>query len=155
MFEVRGGESLRRVSRELRAVGAGKEIKKQLSKEIRAAARPLVPLVRASISSIPSGHDGTLRKAMAKATRLDIKTVGKNAQVAVRVDGRKMPPHQGSLPAYMEGTKPRWRHPLYGNRKKWFGQPPHPYFYRVVKPAGIRARVGVYRALDNVSKQIR
>lgn len=157
MFELRGGEDLNRVSHELRAAGDGKELTKQLRKEIRSAARPLVPLVRSSIRSIPAkrGYSASgLRGAMSRATGLSIRTTGTDAGVVIRVDGRKMPSHAGTLPAYMEGTKPRWRHPVFGNTENWVDQESHPYFYRVVLLAGIRARVGVNRALDTVSKKI-
>ncbi|MEV6791244.1 hypothetical protein AB0M87_04415 [Streptomyces sp. NPDC051320] len=50
---LRGGSDLRRISKELRAMD-DKEIKKRFSKELRKAAQPLVPVVRASIRAIPS-----------------------------------------------------------------------------------------------------
>lgn len=153
---LRGGDDLRRVSRELRGMD-NKEIKKRFRKELRAAAAPLVPRVRASIRSIPSSRgyspDG-LRGRMAKATRLEVKTVGKQAGVAIRVDGRKMPSHTKSLPSMVEGKK-RWRHPVFGHREVWVNQTPHPYFYNVVRPLGLASRKAVNRVLDGISKDIR
>jgi hypothetical protein len=116
-----------------------------------------VPAVRASIRSIPSGRPYTatgLRGQMSRATTLQVKTVGKQASVVIRVDGRKMPPRGKSVQAYMEGTKSPWRHPVYGNTDVWVRQDPSPYFYKVMAAAGPRARVAVTRVLNQVSKDI-
>jgi len=91
---------------------------------------------------------------MAKATRLTVRMTGRGASVRILVDGRKMPPGQGALPAYMEGTKTRWQHPVYGNRGNWAKQRPHPYFYKVVRPLGRRARSAVTTLLEDVTKRI-
>lgn len=152
---LQGGEDLRRVSRELRRMD-NPEIKKRFRKELRAAARPLVPRVRASIRSIPSSRgyspDG-LRGALSKATRLEVKTAGRQAGVAIRVDGRKMPSHMKSLPSMVEGKK-RWRHPVFGNREVWVTQPRQPYFYNVVRVAGPASRRAVNRVLDGITRDI-
>ena len=91
---------------------------------------------------------------MAKATTLQVKTAGRQASVILRVDGRKMPPKAKSVPAYAEGSKPRWRHPVYGNRDNWVQQPSQPYFYNNLTVAGPRTRQAVGRVIDQISKDI-
>ena len=154
-IRLQDGGDLRRISRELRRMD-DKEVKKRFRKELRAAAKPLVPKVRASIRGIPSKRgyspDG-LRGALSKATKLEVKTTGKQAGVAIRVDGRKMPSHMKSLPSMVEGKK-RWRHPVFGNRNVWVNQPKHPYFYNVVRIAGPASRRAVNRVLDGITKDI-
>lgn len=154
-FTVRDSGDLRRISRELRRMD-DKELKKRFRKELRAAAAPLVPKVRASIRSIPSSRgyspDG-LRGALSKAVKLEAKTTGKQAGVAIRVDGRKMPSHMKSLPSMVEGKK-RWRHPVFGNREAWVNQPSEPYFYHVFRAAGPAARRAVSKVLNDISKDI-
>lgn len=153
MIEVRTSNDLRRITRELRRMD-NKEITKRFRKELRAAAKPLVPVVRASIQSIPSRTgDGSLRAAMSRAVRVEVKTTGRQAGVAIRVDGRKMPAHMKSLPSMVEGKK-RWRHPVFGNRDVWVQQPSHPYFYKVVGPAGAESRRAVSRVLDGITHDI-
>ncbi|MFI0897063.1 hypothetical protein [Streptomyces sp. NPDC020983] len=145
-----------RISRELRRMD-DKELLKRFRRELRAAAKPLVPAVRASIRAIPSSRPYTaagLRGQLSRATGLEAKTTGRQAAVIIRVDGRKMPTKAKSLQAYMEGTKPRWRHPVYGNRKVIVQQSPHPYFFTVMRASGPRARVAVNRVIDQVSKDI-
>lgn len=154
-IRLQGGEELRRVSRELRRMD-NPEIKKRFRKELRAAARPLVPKVRESIRAIPSARgyspDG-LRGALSKATRLEVKTAGRQAGVAIRVDGRKMPSHMKSLPSMVEGKK-RWRHPVFGNRDTWVSQPRHPYFYSALRAAGPASRRAVSKVLDGITRDI-
>ena len=155
MIEVRTGEELRRISAALRQMD-NPELKKRFRKELRAVAKPLVPLVRNSIRNIPSKHsyapDG-LRAQVAKAVRVEVRTVGKDANVAIRVDGRKMPAHMRSLPSMLEGKK-RWRHPVFGNGVVWVTQTSRPYFYKVVRPVGAASRRAVNRVLDGITRDI-
>lgn len=153
--EVRTGGELRRITKALKAQGDGKQLRKQFSKELRAAAAPLVPAVRASIRAIPSETGkGELRAAMSRATRLSVRTVGRQASVAIQVDGSRMPDGKRALQQYMEGTKKPWRHPVYGNTDVWVTQKPHPYFYKVVYPLGAASRVAVNRVLKQTTKKI-
>ncbi|WAZ20164.1 hypothetical protein STRCI_001263 [Streptomyces cinnabarinus] len=153
--ELRGGADLARISRALRDMD-NPEVVKRFRRELREAAKPLVPQVRASIQAIPSRTGkGTLRAEMSRATRIEVRTTGRNANVAIRVDGRKMPTSKRSLQAYMEGTKRPWRHPVFGNREVWVRQEPKPYFFRVVAPAaGPRSRAAVNRVLDSIDREI-
>ncbi|MFJ4365061.1 hypothetical protein ACIP4S_13010 [Streptomyces chartreusis] len=154
-LQLRTGEDLRRISRELRSMD-NPEIKKRFRRELRAVAQPFVPLVRNSIKAVPSKQPYSavgLRGQMVKATRVEVRTVGRDAGVAIRVDGRKMPSKQKSLPAMMEGTK-RWRHPVFGNRENWVTQTRKPYFYRVVQPAGAASRRAASRVVDSISRDI-
>ncbi|MFF7966763.1 hypothetical protein ACFZC3_15525 [Streptomyces sp. NPDC007903] len=154
-FVVRDSGDLRRIARELRQMD-DKKLKAKFRKELRKAAAPLVPKVRQSIRSIPSKQayaaDG-LRANLARATRIEVKTAGRAAGVAIRVDGRKMPAHMKSLPSMVEGKK-RWRHPVFGNREVWVDQHRQPYFYNAVRTAGPLARRAVSRVLDDITREI-
>jgi len=155
-FEMRTGSDLRRIARELRRTD-DKRLKAEFGKELRAAAKPMVPAVRAAIRQIPSTRPyraDELRGRLSKAVKLEVKTTGRQAGVRIRVDGRKMPDKQKALQSYMEGTKPRWRHPVYGNREVWVQQQPHPYFFKTVRPLGLRSRRNVARAVDRVAHRI-
>lgn len=152
---ARTGKDLAQIGRELRKMD-DKQIGKRFRKELRAAAAPLVPAVRANIRALPSKRSYTargLRGQMSRATSLQVKTAGRQASVVIRVDGRKMAAGARSLQAYMEGTKSPWRHPVYGH-DVWVRQEPHPYFYRTMRAAGPRARLAVNRVMNDVSKKI-
>lgn len=151
---------LRAVSRALKQHADGKELAKQLRKNLREAARPLVPKVRAAWLSAPSQNQPNvggvdLRALLAKATRLEVRTTGKEAGVRVRTDGRKMPSGMRSLPGYAEGIRRRqWRHPVYGRRSTWTTQRPFPRFYAAVRPDEQRARRACEEAVDAVFDKI-
>lgn len=155
-LEVHRGTELVRISRELRNMADGKAIKAAFTKELRAAAAPLVPAVRASIQAIPAptGEHSGLRDQLSRATTLSVRTVGRQAGVRISVDGRKMPDHRKALQSYMEGLKKPWRHPVFGNTNVWVTQQPKPYFYKTVIPLGVAARVAVDRALTTINKTI-
>jgi hypothetical protein len=157
---VYGGKDLRRISLELRRQGNGREVAKKFRRELRRAAAPMVPAVRASIAQIPTHgdkHTG-LRQRMSKATRLRVRTVGRGASVQILVDPKRMPDGEKSLPQYMEGAEghTRWRHPVYGPRGStpYVTQPPSPYFFRVVRPLGARSRVAVAKVVTEISREI-
>lgn len=154
-FEIRSPRELKRIARELRGLD-DKELKKRFRKELRAAAKPLVPAVRQATRQIPSKRpyraDG-LRGQLSKAVKLEVKTSGKQAGVRVRVDGRKMPTHMKALPQYVEGNKPRWRHPVYG-RDVWVQQDAKPFFYKSLRMAGPLARAAVNRVLTDIERDL-
>jgi hypothetical protein len=161
-WELRGGKDIRRISAELRHVGDGKQIKKRMTRELRNAAAPMVPAVRQSIAAIPvKGPKSTgLRQRLQRATRLSVRTVGRTAGVRILVDPHKMPDHEKSLPQMVEGLKP-WNHPVYPRagetRGEWTWvnkQPPKPYFFRAVRPLGVRSRIAVNRVLTGITRDI-
>ena len=163
-----GDWSLRHTGTELRTVARELRLQNDLvmtarfRRELRAAAAPLVPAVRASVRATPSKQagprSGSLRKAIARATTLRVRTAGRLASVAILVDGRKMPPREGALPAYYEGSRPRWRHPVYKSERNpdppWVQEDPHPYFYRVVRILGLRSRYAIDRVLADTTRHI-
>jgi hypothetical protein len=151
------GTDLRVIGRELRRMD-DREVTARFRRDLRAAAVPLVPAVRASARAIPSkqtrGRRAGLRRDIARAVTLRVRTAGKLASVAIFVDGRKMPDREGALPQYMEGTRPRWRHPVFGNPDVWVMQPAHPYFYRVVRPLGFASRIAINKTIDSITRDI-
>lgn len=163
-MQVKLGDSgdLRAVVKALKQVEDGKEIRKQLSRELREVARPLVPKVQQAWRSAPSMQGAgrgqpDLRVLLAKATRSQVRLSGKETGVVIRTDGRKMPTGMKALPGYAEGIRRRpWRHPVYGNRNAWVTQRPFPRFYEAVQPNEAAARQAceqaVARAFDKVKR---
>jgi len=144
-FRIEDGQVLRGMMRDLRELENGKEIAKKLRRGLRKAGKPMVPAVRRSVLALPSqgenarrGRD-SLRKSVAKATQLRVKTAGTRPHAAVWVNPKRMPEGMANLPTYLEGLRPfhRWRHPVYqqdGQNTAWVTQPPKPYFYRAIRP---------------------
>jgi hypothetical protein len=156
---------LKAAAKALRQFSDGKELGRQLSRNLRVVAQPLVPKVKAAWLSAPSkGHASSsrarrgqpnLRALLAKATRVEVRRSGRQAGVRVRTDGRKMPSGMRSLPGYAEGVRRRpWRHPVFGNPELWVRQEPFPRFYDAVQPDETQARQAVERAVADIFDKI-
>jgi len=155
--ELRSGADLRLIAKKLRRMN-DREIKRRLRQGLRAAAKPLVPVVKQAALDIPvkgtSGSTG-LRKRLSKSVHLNVRTTGRKAGVSIQADAKRMPNGQKALPAYMEGTKPRWRHPVYGREDDpWADQDAHPWFYPALKDLGARGRTAVEAVVDSVTRDI-
>lgn len=149
------------LTRSLRRLESGKELRKKLRDDIKAAAKPVVPAVRAKVKGLPSKGQSKgrsrpgLRKSVARATRLQVQMSGRYAGVTIRVDPKKMPAGMHNLPAYLEGAAPfqRWRSPNWG-RDDWKTQRPHPYFYAIATHAEPHIKRAVADAVDSIRRQI-
>jgi hypothetical protein len=165
-FEVKDAGDLKAVSRALRQAANGKDLRRNLTRELRREIAPMVAKVKAAWLSAPSqGHRGrkgrSLRRLLASATRGQVRLSGKEAGIRIRTDGRRMPDQMKGLPGLAEGLghavdrrAGRWRHPVFGNRDVWVDQRPFPQFYAAVKPDEARARREVERAVAAVFTQI-
>jgi hypothetical protein len=171
---VRSTGDLKAVNRALREAANGKELRKQLTKQLKVEMRPMVASVKAAWLSAPSqgrpsgakiyskatgratGKRGPgLRKLLAKATAGQVRMTGKEAGIRVRTDGRKMPSGMKALPGYAEGIRRRpWRHPVFGDREVWVTQQSFPRFYDAVQPDEARARQACVEAVETVLNQI-
>ena len=155
-LRISGADDLAAVSRDLRKYGErGKLIRKELTKELRAIGKPAVPAARRAARSIPSKSHGTLRADIARSVQLSVKTSGRNAQITVRINPRRMPSGKKNLPGYMEGEPPfsRWRHPVYGTGK-YVTQRPHPFFYSAMRPFQRRAQLAAGAVIDRIAKDL-
>lgn len=152
---LRDAGDLRAAVRDLRKALNGKQLRKELSRGIRDELKFLVPKLRAAYRSAPSrtGGRGRLRRALARAVKVEVKLSGRQAGARVRVDGRKMPDGQGSLPAMWEDYA-RWRHPVWGDRDVWVTQEPHPVFDRTVRPYRGRVRRRIEQIAEEILRRI-
>lgn len=151
---------LKAISKALRNHADGKRLRKELIAELKAAAAPSVPRVKAAWLAAPSqGWPSTpdLRKLLANATWVQARLTGKEAGVRIRSDGRKMPSGLKAIPGYAEGVRRRpWRHPVHGNRQVWVTQQPFPRrpFFTAAAVDEVRGRRACNDAVDKVFEQI-
>lgn len=159
-----GTAQLRAVIAELRAQD-NLTVTARMRAELAATARPFVPRVRAAILNIPSGGGVPYRQPPGLRARIadcvQTWSTGGTAtsplvRVGVEINAALMPDGQKALPLYMDGIKPRWRHPLFGDREHWYfqGNAPHPYFSENVAPLGPASRLAVERVADDIRRQI-
>lgn len=152
-IKVRDAGDLKQVARQLRDVADGKELRRELTGGIRKVLQPVAARVRAVYRAQPSRHRGgrSLRGALAKATRVEVRTSGRMAGARIRVDGRKLPAGDKALPRYVEAEKRPWNHPVFGDRDTWVTQVARPTFYAVVTPHADDAG----RAIDQVIADVK
>ena len=153
-----GGAEFRALARDLRAAGdTGKRLRKRLRAAIVAEIRPMQRDTKRAALAIPTKGTGStgLRKSIAKAIKVRVYFTPRVAGARLEVDPAKMPPGKYNLPAYMEGEKPRWRHPVFGRRlSPWADQEAHPYFYRTVDPRLPGAVVAIKEAAAITAAEI-
>jgi hypothetical protein len=111
------------------------DLRKSMVKRTRDAIYPVVPVLRAAITSLPSGGTGHtgLREKTARGVQVKVSVAGPRVGARLRVDPRLFPANAKSLPKRLEGIG-RWRHPVWGNTDVWVNQESHPYFYRTLLP---------------------
>ena len=151
---------LDRVNRALASAADRVELRRQMRSELYTEARQVLLPLRAAIMATPSRagprRDGRrpLRQLIAGAASIQVRTTG-DPRVRVFMDGRKMPDRMKSLPAYMEGAKPHWRHPVHGVwRRGLRDQMPHPYFERGTRGISDDAVAGMERVLERTARKI-
>lgn len=110
--------------------GFDKSLSTALRKRLRAAAKPAVDEVKATLLAAPSkgGSKDHLRRTLADGTKVSI-TTGKDAGITIVTSGAKLPAPRLAK-AY---NKQAFKHPVFGNREVWVTEPGHPYFGRVYR----------------------
>ncbi len=107
---------------------AGRDLRRQMGREIRTVAKPVIDDMRSTVSGMslpatggaepytgPTGGGGITGR-IAAATRVSITQGGVRIRVSTGSLG-----NASKLPGYIDaGTT--WRHPVMGNRKAWVSQ---------------------------------
>lgn len=143
---VNGAEQFFRLSKALKAAGRN-DLRKELTKEMRTAARPLIPKARAEARRrLPSS--GGLGKLVAKEPmRVQARTGRRTYGVRVVV-GRK----RGAARAANKG---KIRHPVFGNRDVWVDQlVPPDWFDDPMRESAPDIRRRMERGMENVADKI-
>lgn len=112
-FEVTGADDFYKLSKALKHAGR-KELRKELHKGLRTAAKPLVKKTRAeALRLLPKGG-GLARQVSKEPQRVQVRTGTRTAGVRIVVPGKN-----GGARAANRGVV---RHPVFGNRKVWVNQ---------------------------------
>jgi hypothetical protein len=158
------GASLRTIGRELRGMDQRK-VTGLFRDALEPVARSFVPRVRASALAIPvTGTKQTgLRARIAVCAETATWGTGREVNVAVQINPKRMPPGEMGLPLYMEGVAggrinhARWRHPVFQtarNPDTWVQQPAHPFFYPAVSGFGRAGGEALKASLEDITRQI-
>ena len=124
-------DSLRKVTTGLKQASDGKELRKEMARELRAALKPAVSDARSAVMTIPSSGAGRqspgLRQGIAKRIGTEIRLSGKST--GAKVKARRTPNLRGFDHAPKRTQSRRgWRHPTFGRdtwvtqrgRRRWF-----------------------------------
>lgn len=162
-------KDLKALAKDIKGLEDPKPLLKELRTELRGVVKPFVPKLRAAINQIQSRggqpsqsarskRRGTLRNTMSRSVSTQVRLTGRSAGASVFMNPRKMPDGMKSLPAYFEqrGGYERLRHPLFGNKERWFQQtvPTQGYFTRTVRPMETDAQRAVRGVMDNMANKI-
>jgi hypothetical protein len=144
-FEVHGADQFLKLSKALKNAGRT-ELRKELHKGIRQAARPLIPAARAeALRRLPKS--GGLAAQVAKEPARVQQRTGSDPGVRI-VIGR----NRGGARAANRGVI---RHPVFGNREVWVDQRVQPgWFDDSMKASAPEIRRGIERAMDAVIDEI-
>lgn len=139
----------------LKGEADGKELRKQLGKDLRAAAQPLVTDLRAAIRATPSSgppHGAPLRQAIAAGINSQVRYTGPRTGVSVRV---RRPTLRGFSGAPRRFNQPSFRHPVFGDTSTWVTQVGAPlWFDAVMDRHRDDAKTAVLAAIDAMADQI-
>ncbi|GGZ80246.1 hypothetical protein ACFOOM_07565 [Streptomyces echinoruber] len=126
-FELRVQEThegLQALVRALRAEEDGKELRRDLAKNMRAALRPAAAEAKSAIMAMSSSGPGVspaLRSSIAKKIRPEVKLGGRWS--GARVKAFKTRNVRGFPNAPKRTNRPGgWRHPVFGDRDRWVTQ---------------------------------
>lgn len=140
----------------LRKEEDGKELVRDLSRELRKVAEPAAAAARAAILSLGSHSEALpgLRSTVASRVKVSVRISGKRPGVRIRVSKAGMPRGFNNAPKRLNSAK-GWRHPVFGNRDLWVTQHGKPgWFDDTVSAFRPAAVLGAARALDKVAKRI-
>jgi hypothetical protein len=142
--QVTGAVELRYVARLVqRQRVAG--LKKELAAAQRKAFAPLLPAIKLEAATLPSGY----APIMARAVKVSVRTRALETVAVVYARGRTKERDVATV------DRGRLRHPLYGNRGRWFTTHVRPGFVdRPARKLGERIATDSLDALERVAQEI-
>ena len=145
-FEAKGAEDFLRASKALKAAGE-QELRKELNKALRDAAKPLIADTRAEAERILPKRGGLAKRVAKTPQRVQVRTGQDTAGVRIVV-GKS----NSGARAANEGTV---RHPVFGDRDKFVEQRVPPgWFTRPLEEGAPTVEPFLEQAIDNVLQQI-
>ena len=117
-------QNLRAIARALRAEEDGKELRKELTRNMREALKPGAAQAKSAIMSMSSitPHDGpALKTAIARKIRPEVRITGRFPGAKIKAFKTKNLRGFPNAPKRTNRSS-GWRHPVYGNREVWVQQ---------------------------------
>jgi hypothetical protein len=171
-----GEAEFRKLGPRFRKAANGSDVRKQLTKRLRGAAKYALDDTKRAVMAVNSrgikggaharrerayrlnrpkgrviGHG--LRETVARSLKTRIKYSGFTVGLRIYSDTRVMTNRQKRLPYYLDGQG-RWRHPVFGNRNVWVGQLGQPYFYKTLDRHRDRMREAIVDGVNDALKEL-
>lgn len=161
---ITGTGQLIELQRRLRAAGHD-NLRQSMQRRVRRAAEPLRDDLRSTVRGLRISGQGArgrggaspttrpLRASIADAIRISVRTTG-TVGARVWVDKKALPPDLRGMPHTLNDG--RWRHPVYGNRRRWVTQyaTPSPWWDATVRRHTPRMEREVARVVDDVKRRL-
>lgn len=157
--DSRGADSMAALSRAMRAEENGKELRKDLTRNLKEILAPLVAQARGAATGMPSAglaHDGEpLRSAIARRIVSEVRLSGRSTGVRIKAKRRGMPRGFEHAPK-RTNARGGWRRPVWGNQDHWIIQIGVPnWFDNVMRDARPDAREKCMAAMEDTARRIR
>ena len=151
-------EGLAALTRAIRAEEDGKELRKELAKNMREALKPGAAEAKSSIMAMPSqGLMPTapaLRSAVARKIRPEVKLGGRWSGARVKAFKTKNVRNFPNAPKRLNRAG-GWRHPVFGNREVWVQQRGKvDWFDRAFQGRESVYKAAVEQAMNNMARRI-
>jgi hypothetical protein len=127
-------DDVKALIRDLREVP--KDVRKGVRIEIREKGSEVLRLAKANAA---------WSRRIPRATRLSVKFGKSGPGVAITTSGARAP---HAIHYENRGRPGAFRHPLFGNRERWYSQPARPYLGPAMDVEGPRAVRGIARVID-------
>lgn len=141
-FRVDGQGELARLAKNLKA--ADPALRRMLTKELKAAAKPVADQVRAEAESM-----GLHRAAGAVSVRFN--GGARRAGVTVAVSSKKAP-YAEAINGGSQGRRTVNRHPVFGH-DVWVNQPTRPFFSRAIAESSPKVGQAMVDAMARVARE--
>ncbi|MFC8290073.1 hypothetical protein ACFUJ0_06075 [Streptomyces sp. NPDC057242] len=156
-LEVDAHEALAALSRAIRAEADGKELRKDLAKNMREALKPAATEAKGGIMAMGSAGLSTspaLRSAIAKKIRPEVKLGGRWS--GARIKAFKTKNVRGFANAPKRTNRARgWRHLVYGRADSWVTQHGKTdWFDDAMAGVGPNAKEAVERAMEDMARRL-
>lgn len=159
-IRVTGTNELDRLARRFRAAADG-GFQRDLTAQITREGKPVLRQVQAAVRAIEVGSEKggavppdtstNLRGRLAAAT--DVQPQGNG--IVFEVHGARIGKAGHRLAKLTDVTlAPRWRHPVFGNRKVWKTNTGVPWFFVTIRAAEPKFRAAVLRAMSATARKI-
>ena len=135
----------------------GKALRRDLLREMRSAARPLVPDLQSAVRSLPDVSpafaEPSLREAVAQQITVGARLTGRSTGVKVAV-GTKKDPRGFRFAGRKLNRRSGWKHPVYGNREAWVTQTGREWFEPTILQRREEMQRAVMDAVEAMARRI-